>query len=122
YVDAWFQGYTPDLVCGVWVGRDDNKPMGHGVTGGAYPAKIWKAFMLQALAGRPPREFPNPDLPRFTQALDDRYSQSDLRSIQSEAKKEDTGGVPTVDPEQSDGYTPEDRDGDGKPDPPPIFF
>lgn len=48
--DAWFIGYTPDLVTGVWFGNDDNAPMA-GVGGGSYPALTWKAFMQPALAG-----------------------------------------------------------------------
>ena len=37
YRDAWFIGYTPDLVAGVWLGNDDNSPMNQ-VTGGSLPA------------------------------------------------------------------------------------
>ena len=56
YHDAWFVGYTPDLVCGVWVGNDDNTAM-NGVTGGLLPAQIWKAFMEKALAQVPAKQF-----------------------------------------------------------------
>jgi len=49
--DAWFIGYTPHLVAGVWLGNDDNSPMKR-VTGGSVPALIWKQFMQDALAGR----------------------------------------------------------------------
>lgn len=42
--DAWFIGYTRDLVAGVWVGNDDNSAM-KDVTGGSVPADIWAAFM-----------------------------------------------------------------------------
>jgi 1A family penicillin-binding protein len=45
--DAWFIGFTDDLVVGVWVGNDDNTPM-EGTTGGSVPATIWKRFMSQA--------------------------------------------------------------------------
>jgi penicillin-binding protein 1A len=45
--DAWFVGYAGDLVAGVWVGRDDARPM-KGVTGGGLPAKIWARFMRGA--------------------------------------------------------------------------
>ena len=48
YKDAWFMGYTPQLVTGVWVGNDNAKPM-NKVTGGALPAKIWRSFMSAAL-------------------------------------------------------------------------
>ncbi|MEQ8334751.1 PBP1A family penicillin-binding protein [Nisaea sp.] len=51
--DAWFIGYTADLVAGVWVGRDDASFM-DGVTGGSLPAEIWAAFMAEAEDG-PPR-------------------------------------------------------------------
>jgi penicillin-binding protein 1A len=55
--DAWFVGFTPDWVCGVWVGNDDSKPMNH-VAGGDLPAEIWRRFMLTAHEGLPAREFP----------------------------------------------------------------
>ncbi|MCC6918262.1 MAG: PBP1A family penicillin-binding protein [Alphaproteobacteria bacterium] len=42
--DAWFIGFTRDLVAGVWVGNDDNAAM-NNVTGGSVPAEIWNAFM-----------------------------------------------------------------------------
>ena len=56
YGDAWFVGYTPQLVAAVWVGYPDKLvPMtyqfhGHAVAGGTFPALIWKAFMTKALA------------------------------------------------------------------------
>lgn len=65
YRDAWFVGYTPDLVAAVWVGYpDEQKEMvdvhGIKVTGGSFPAQIWAAFMREALAGVEPRDFPEP--------------------------------------------------------------
>lgn len=48
YRDALFVGYAGDLVVGVWIGRDDNTPLG-GVTGGSTPARIWRDFMIGAL-------------------------------------------------------------------------
>lgn len=57
YRDAWFMGYTPDLVTGVWVGNDDNKAM-KKVTGGTLPAPIWAAFMKQALKDTPAHALP----------------------------------------------------------------
>lgn len=47
YRDAYFVGYTPDIVTGVWVGDDNNKQM-KGLTGGTVPAQIWKAIMTVA--------------------------------------------------------------------------
>ena len=64
--DAWFVGFTPDLLTAVWVGNDDGRPMGR-VTGGEIPAGIWKRFMTIAEAGKPPLDFtwlqPEPDEP-----------------------------------------------------------
>ena len=48
--DNWFMAYTRDLVCGVWVGRDDFKPIGVEATGGTTAAPIWTDFMK---AGHP---------------------------------------------------------------------
>lgn len=52
YLDAWFVGYTPDLVAGVWVGCDDNADL-DGMTGGNLPATIWHDFMVAAVAEMP---------------------------------------------------------------------
>jgi len=48
--DAWFVGFTPELLAVVWVGFDDNQPLGLSGTQAAVP--IWASFMLKALAGR----------------------------------------------------------------------
>jgi membrane peptidoglycan carboxypeptidase len=42
--DAWFVGFTADLVCGVWIGNDNNAPM-RKATGGTLPARIFHSFM-----------------------------------------------------------------------------
>ncbi|ANY83902.1 penicillin-binding protein (plasmid) [Microvirga ossetica] len=47
YRDAWFIGFTPDLIVGVWVGNDDNAPM-NKVVGGDLPAEIWRDFLTRA--------------------------------------------------------------------------
>jgi len=47
--DALFMGFAGDLVVGVWVGNDDNSPMGSSVVGGTIPARMWKKFMTAAL-------------------------------------------------------------------------
>ena len=59
YKDAWFVGYTPDLVTAVWVGCDNNVPL-QGVTGGDLPAVIWGDFMEKAHRGIPVHNFPPP--------------------------------------------------------------
>lgn len=55
--DAWFIGYTADLVAGVWVGHDDNRPI-DDLTGGGLPARIWHAFMAEAATAYPARSIP----------------------------------------------------------------
>lgn len=61
YRDAWFVGYTPQLVAGVWLGYDQPKPGGKGFTGGAVAAPLWERFMRAALANRPAADFVKPD-------------------------------------------------------------
>lgn len=55
--DAWFIGYSAELVTGVWFGNDDNTPMAK-VTGGGLPARLWREFMLAAHQGLAPRQLP----------------------------------------------------------------
>ena len=57
--DAWFVGFTPELLTVVWVGLDDNTPVGLSGTQAALP--IWTSFMLRAMAGRPNASFATPD-------------------------------------------------------------
>lgn len=61
YRDAWFVGYTPQMVTGVWVGYDKPQPGGKGFTGGAVAAPIWGRFMGKALAGKPALDFAKPE-------------------------------------------------------------
>jgi len=58
YRDAWFAGFTPDILCVVWVGFDDNTPVGLSGTRAALP--IWVDFMKAALGGLKPTPFPAP--------------------------------------------------------------
>ena len=60
YHDAWFVGFTADLVAGVWLGNDNNAEM-KKITGGSLPAKLWQAFMTDAHVGRPVRPLPGLD-------------------------------------------------------------
>ena len=65
--DAWFAGYTPDLATVVWIGYTRGEiPMesvhGIAVTGGSFPAEIWRRFMEGALARVEPKDFPEPNV------------------------------------------------------------
>ncbi len=65
--DAWFVGYTPELVAGVWVGFPDGAPGGQTpktripLQGGEWPARIWQVFASSTLADTPASLFPVPD-------------------------------------------------------------
>uniref|UniRef100_UPI00311F2E2A transglycosylase domain-containing protein n=1 Tax=Ferrovibrio sp. TaxID=1917215 RepID=UPI00311F2E2A len=65
YRDAWYVGYTPDLVAAVWVGNDDNTPT-KKVTGSGLPAQIWRSFMGEALKGKPVSALPAPAARSFS--------------------------------------------------------
>jgi len=55
--DAWFVGFTPDLVCGVFAGFDDPKPLGSHETGASVAVPIFKEFITQAIKGKPATPF-----------------------------------------------------------------
>jgi penicillin-binding protein 1A len=59
--DAWFMGFSPDVLTGVWVGFDEVRLLGKGETGGRAALPIWINFMREALRDRPARDFPVPE-------------------------------------------------------------
>ncbi len=62
YVDAWFMGYTPSIVAGVWVGYDNSKAsLGERETGARAALPIWLGVMAKALADKQPEDFISPD-------------------------------------------------------------
>jgi penicillin-binding protein 1A len=61
FTDAWFVGYTPDLVCGVWVGFDKKLYMGKRKTGAVMALPIWAKTMVNALEGQPEAFFRRPE-------------------------------------------------------------
>jgi penicillin-binding protein 1A len=72
FKDNWFMAYTRDLVCGVWVGRDDFKSIGFDATGGTTAAPIWTEFMKTAEDGKPVRDFDPPKDVYFVRATPDK--------------------------------------------------
>ncbi|MBI4832686.1 MAG: PBP1A family penicillin-binding protein [Candidatus Lindowbacteria bacterium] len=60
YTDAWFIGYTPQIVAGVWIGYDDLRSLGEKQTGGRIATPIWAKFMKTALANKPAENFAVP--------------------------------------------------------------
>ncbi|WP_439627999.1 penicillin-binding protein 1A [Shinella sp.] len=63
--DAWFVGYTPDLVAGLYIGFDNPAPLGRGATGGSLSAPIFNEFMTAALEGTRPTKFIVPEGMQF---------------------------------------------------------
>jgi len=60
YQDAWFMGFTPNVVAGAWVGYDAAKPIGKGETGARAALPIWLEFMKEAVKGTSEEDFPVP--------------------------------------------------------------
>ncbi len=60
YVDAWFVGFSPDLVAAVWIGKDMAVSLGEGESGGRVAAPIFRDFMMEALEDAPDLEFRRP--------------------------------------------------------------
>ncbi len=58
FSNAWFVGYTPSLVAGVWIGHDRPRTLGHEETGARAALPIWVALMRTALRGQPVEDFP----------------------------------------------------------------
>ena len=82
--DAWFIGYTTEMVCGVWVGRDNFKPIGTDTTGGNTAAPIWVSFMKAAHPKTPVADFvPPPGIvfARFNRMSGLRASPGDAASV-----------------------------------------
>ena len=59
--DAWFIGFTPSLIAGVWVGFDQETTLGKNEVGGRAAAPVWLYFMEKVLQGTPAESFPTPE-------------------------------------------------------------
>jgi membrane carboxypeptidase/penicillin-binding protein len=62
YRDAWFVGYTPNVITGVWVGYDKPRSGGKSFTGGGVAAPIWERFMRKAVAVKAGADFAKPEM------------------------------------------------------------
>jgi penicillin-binding protein 1A len=60
-LDAWFIGFTPDIIAGCWVGFDDERNLGNNETGSRAAAPIWLEFMKEVLRDKEMKEFPVPE-------------------------------------------------------------
>ena len=82
--DAWFVGYTPEMVTAVWIGDDTSSNAGY--TGGTVPAAIWREFMSQALADYKYKAFDIPDSVRAEMAR--AKAEQAKKEAEEKAKKE----------------------------------
>lgn len=135
--DAWFIGYSPDLVVGVFMGYDTPKPMGKDATGGHIAAPIFGSFMKMALADKPATPFripPGIKLVRVNPSTGLRVQAGDTRSVLEAFKPDeepddphsiigftDGSGGFVQQPDQEDGQGPSggwaprtERSGDGR--------
>jgi penicillin-binding protein 1A len=109
--DAWFIGFTPDWVAGVWVGDDHGRPMAK-VVGGDLPAEMWRKFMIVAHDGLPVRDFANlPDLgpgKPLTGAADQAVAAQDDQAIAAASTPDDaqSSGPTSSGPTSSGPTTP----------------
>lgn len=91
YTDAWFVGFTPDLSTAVWIGNDDNKSLGY-ITGGSYPAMVWKRYMASALKNTPITDFIKPTglvIPPDPVIIQDEVTDNNKKSLE-------TGKIPKI--------------------------
>jgi penicillin-binding protein 1A len=107
FTDAWFSGFTPDLVTTVWVGFDNPATLGNNETGAALAGPIWHDFMAFALKNRPVLTFQQP--PGVTMATWDSGSGSvtdAFKPDQAPGASRPMGGAVATAPAGQDGATP----------------
>jgi penicillin-binding protein 1A len=103
--DAWFIGFTPEWICGVWVGNDDGAPM-RKVTGGEVPANVWKQMMTVALGATPPLDFAW--MPQVAPAAGDDEANASGQSADDAAAADAPADPDTMDDGRQDGAPPAD--------------
>ena len=92
--DAWFIGFSPDLVVGVYVGFDQPRSLGKDESGGKAASPIFAAFMNEALAGTPVTQFRYPEGVKFS-TIDPRTGVIDVRRVASDGRVIGDTGVTT---------------------------
>jgi penicillin-binding protein 1A len=96
FIDAWFIGYTPEFITGVWVGFDDETSLGENETGSRAASPVWVTFMSKLLKDKPVQDFPIPEGVEFTK-IDPRTGQTGMgRETILECFKEGTSPAQEV--------------------------
>ena len=113
YRSAWFVGYTPDLIVGVFVGFDDNRSLGSGEAGGQTAVPIFVDFMQEAMRGRPVLEFARPQnaVWRNVNGIEEAFRPGSeaLRRRQEEEERREPGERQTYAPIEGVPYNPGPR-------------
>ncbi len=99
--DAWFIGYSPSLVTGVWVGFDEKIPLGENETGSRAASPIWLAFMNQALKDKPVEDFKPPKSVIFAEIDTKTGFQATSQSAETVVECFKKGTVPVTIPSAS---------------------
>lgn len=99
--DAWFIGYSPSLVTGVWVGFDEKIPLGENETGSRAASPIWLAFMNQVLKDKPVEDFTLPKSVVFAEIDTETGFQATSRSAKTVVECFKKGTVPVTIPPAS---------------------
>ena len=84
--DAWFIGYTPDLVAVVWMGDDTGAEDLQGITGGDTPAKVWRLFMEEAVRNMPVHDF---KVPPGAEGISNEGNDNPIKDSAKDQKKDD---------------------------------
>ncbi len=99
YRDAWFVGFTPDIVTGVWVGNDNNSKL-PGITGGAMPARVFANYMKTAIQNFPLSVFDYPKMngsntlsPIKMDDVDETVDETEERSADRKAVEKETQDI-----------------------------
>ncbi|MEV7007069.1 transglycosylase domain-containing protein [Streptosporangium sp. NPDC051022] len=106
---VWFAGFTPQLATAVDMFRDDNKPVvvdGSALYGGTYPAQIWRAFMTEAMAGKPVKEFGEPSNYGYS-TYGDPYGSDGQDDGTGDGTQDDTTFPPSQSPEETTSPLPD---------------
>jgi penicillin-binding protein 1A len=114
--DGWFLGFSSGLTTGVWMGRDDNRPI-PGLQGGRAPARAFQDFMKRAVANRAPEKFE-------TEVVSPDWAEPDeevwfREPDQAPIVDAEGNPIPGTDPGAGPGPRPDPNDGEQRDEPPP---
>lgn len=121
YRDAWFMGYTPDVVTGVWIGNDNNSKL-PGITGGSLPARIFADYMKVAIKNFPESLFDYPKMNggssgsiNLDEEIDETVDESEEKAADKKAKTNTESNIEQKEKEQANNSSSDDSNKPSKP-------